>query len=203
MPQVQARDYGRYVIKGGIINNRAVARAFVRNASRIKGSVIECDGDNVEAAIEQVVTELERMAVDAAGARRFDQSGGIAVPTQSEFETALRCISIPDRVLDLLHVQAIGPGWLPTLGHISKLCGLEELPEMERAYDRLAGAIAAELGLQLANGSRVRLLLDLPQGQSMSLDNAVSLHPELSAALIALLGPSSLLLERGQTVGNL
>jgi hypothetical protein len=203
MPQVQARDHGRYVIKGGFINNKAVARAFVRNASRIKGSVIECTGDSVEAAIERVATELDRMAVDAASFRRMDQASGIAVPTQSEFETALRGMSISERVLNLLHVQAIAPGWLPTLRHIAKVCGFEELSEVERAYDRIAGAIAADLGLRLATGSRVRLLLDLPQGQPLTFDIAVPLHPELRSALIALLGTASPLLDWGQLVGNL
>ncbi|MDZ4311009.1 MAG: hypothetical protein U1A24_10705 [Cypionkella sp.] len=203
MPQVQAWDHGRYVIKGGYINNRALARAFVRQPRHIKGSILECSGDTVEAAMAKVAAELDRIAEEAVVGRRTDLGSGLRIPAQGEFETALRCVAIPAAVLDLLHVHAIAPSWLPALEDIARFGGMTDVATLIGAYERVSTAIAAELDLAVPPGLRLHLVLSLPDTTQPSSDATADLQPELRLALTSLLGTTSSLLDKGQMLGNL
>lgn len=176
MPQVQAWDHGRYVIKGGYINNRALARTFVRKSRHIKGSILECSGDTVDAAVAKVVAELDRIAEAAVVGRRTDLGSGLRIPVQGEFETALRCVAIPAAVLDLLHVHAIGPSCLPALEDIARFGGMPDVATLIGAYERVSTGITAELDLGVPPGLRLHLILSLSDGTLPSSDATADLQ---------------------------
>lgn len=106
-PEIVEREYGRYMIKAGLLQNTIVARAFPKPPSKFRHLVAEASGETADHAIERLIETLGALRSERRSLRRDDPSLASGVPTSDEYADALRSLSPGPKLLRILHDHAL------------------------------------------------------------------------------------------------
>ena len=135
--QVTEIEEGRYVIKAGQLGGKWVARAFPKPPAKSPGMVAEGSGTTEEAALAELREALQPPE------RRAHAESGFDVPTEGEYEQALRQVKFtkPQTTMLIAHANAGEDGL--TAAEIAKAGGYTRQSTANSMYVR-AGKLIGE-----------------------------------------------------------
>jgi len=180
-------QHGAYTLKAGLLQGKAVARAFVTGGAH--GVVAEAQGANVEEALERLKAELDNRSADERAHRRHDAALGFDVPSEAEYARALAVVKPHDGHWKLLRAHA--------------LAGETGLTTHQLAFDagyHSDGAATLQMGVigrQLAGAMDLTLPTRPPRPDAEPAIGVMAtilktgdaavwvMHPELRAAVLA------------------
>ncbi len=186
--EIVEQDYGRYMIKAGLLQNTIVARAFPKPPSKFRHLVAEASGETIEEAIEHLIGKLEQLRTERRSLRRSDPDLASGVPTAEEYADALRSLSPGPKLLGILHDHARFGRRGVQLEELAKVGDFSFAQDVLNAYEKLGRDI---LGIvepdEILKAGLPVVMPSLENGGSQA--NALrSLQPELQEAVLRLLG---------------
>lgn len=187
-PQIVEREYGRYLIKAGLLQNTVVARAFPKPPSKFRHLVAEETGENVEDAVARLIAKLEALRSERRSLRRTDPAIASGVPTTEEYADALRSLSPGPKVLGVLHDHALARRLGMQLAELVKSAEFTSEKDLLSAYEKLGAEIARVIEPDENLDNCLPIILAMADDKGQIPEGAVSLQPELQDALLRLLG---------------
>lgn len=187
-PQILEREYGRYLIKAGILNNAVVARAFPKPPSKFRHLIAEASGDTPEDAIERLIAELEKLRSDRRSLRRVDPALAMGVPTPDEYADALRSLSPSPRLLGILHDHALSRRRGRYLADLARENEYSSVQDVLTAYEKLGTDILKVIEPDDVVKSGLSIIMPFEAGADPTVNNVGTLQPELQDAVLDLLG---------------
>ncbi|MGP6089150.1 hypothetical protein [Antarctobacter jejuensis] len=139
-------DYGKYTLKAGIVEGKAVARAFLRDARR-PGVIVEVDGSDPEAALKRLKVTVDDLTANRRAKRRESLDADFLVPTVEEFQEALvvaKLSSVQEAML-VAHAKAGERGL--TAGEIADIGGYANFETANAIYGKAGRIIAEAIGV--------------------------------------------------------
>ncbi len=147
---VTVLTHGRHTIRAGKLNERFVARAFLPGA---KGSVLECGGTNLDAAIAALKSALDDKDRLRRKARRPLPEHQAEVPTPDEFLEALSVMKITDELRTMLKAHRSAGARGLTAGELAQAGGYQGYETANLHYGKLARAVAEYLSVPVPRSS--------------------------------------------------
>lgn len=183
MKNVTITPHGKFVVKAGHVSNQAVARLFAATPMTFRGPILEATGGSADDATAHVIDEFDSMAAIARSSRRLDSVTGAEVPTQFEFETALRLIDVGERAMGVLRKLPQAVAGQLNLADFARVANVNSAQELIDCLERLCSAICAEQECLIPTGMRHYIILRIPSGEFPRDNVLVELQPEFRDAL--------------------
>ncbi len=192
-PQIQVGEYGRYLIKSGLLAGRFVARAFPKPPTTARGLIAEASGPTEDAAIIALHDMIDARENHRAEIRRTDSLTGKAVPSVEEFVEAIGqvTLTLPQRVMLAALSQAGAEGM--TEAHMAHAGSYKSEASAKRSLASAGQSMAAYLASGTISSGKITgsdgiLFLgfrDAPRGDEGT--ERWILHPEMRDAVEAAL----------------
>ena len=142
-------EFGRYLIKAGILSGNSVARAFPKPPAKTQAMIADAVGETPALAIEALIEILEERDRKRSGQRRLEGNSGTFVPSEREYSEALRQIRLtPMQVTFLKALTVAGKGGL-TIGQLSQASGYKSREASIKVFKKIGLLIAEYLELEL------------------------------------------------------
>lgn len=187
-PEIVEQDYGRYMIKAGLLQNTIVARAFPKPPSRFRHLVAEASGETTEEAIEHLIGKLEQLRSERRSLRRSDPDLPSGVPTAEEYADALRSLSPGPKLLGILHDHARFGRRGVRLEELAKAGDYFSVQELLNAYEKLGRDILDIIEPDETLKTGLPVVMPGAEGGGSHANALRSLQPELQEAVLPLLG---------------
>jgi hypothetical protein len=187
-PEIVEQDYGRYMIKAGLLQNTIVARAFPKPPSRFRHLVAEASGETIEEAIERLIGKLEQLRSERRSLRRSDPDLASGVPTAEEYADALRSLSPGPKLLGVLHDHARFGRRGVQLEELARVGDFSSAQDLLNAYEKLGRDIFDIIEPDEMLKTGIPVVMPGAEGGGSHATALRSLQPELQEAVLRLLG---------------
>ena len=187
-PRIVEKEYGRYLIKAGILQDVYVARAFPKPPCKFRHLVAETTGKSVEDVIDQLIDKLEVLRAERRANRRLDPALTAGVPTGEEYADALRSLSPAGKLLGVLHDHALSRRRGLPLTDLARSGDFRSVDDLLSAYERLGTQISAEIEPDEVLKTGLPVILLMPEVNELFPEDIIALQPELQDAVLYLLG---------------
>ncbi|WP_319545750.1 hypothetical protein [Ruegeria conchae] len=144
-------EFGKYLIKAGILSGNSVARAFPRPPAKTQAMIADAVGETPEMAIEALKEILEERDKKRNDQRRLEENTGTLVPSEREYIEALRQVRFTPAQVTMLRALSIAGKEGLTIGQLSQAAGYKSREASIKVFKK-AGLLIAEY-----------LELDIPQ----------------------------------------
>lgn len=148
-PKIVEEEYGRYIIKAGVVAGKVTARAFRRPPSAHKGIVAEASGETVDEAIAKVKVKLDEQKAEQQDSRRQCDKNLVFVPSVAEYRDALRMLSLSDKHVAMLRAHAAAGGRGLASHKIAAAAGYATSNAANSQYGSLGRQFAEHLDINL------------------------------------------------------
>ena len=156
-------EFGRYLIKAGILSGNSVARAFPKPPAKTQAMIADAIGETPAIAIEALKEILEERDKKRCDQRRLEGNSGTLVPSEREYTEALRQVRFTPAQITMLRALSIAGKKGLTVGQLSQAAGYKSRETSIKAFKK-AGLLIAEY-----------LDLDLPETVSEQNDSAAQI----------------------------
>ncbi|WP_157054203.1 hypothetical protein [Ruegeria sp. 6PALISEP08] len=156
-------EFGKYLIKAGILSGNSVARAFPKPPAKTQAMIADAVGETPAIAIEALKEILEERDRERSTQRRLEGSSGTLVPSEREYTEALRQIRFTPAQVTMLRALSIAGKEGLTIGHLSQAAGYTSREASIKVFKKI-GLLIAEY-----------LELDLPEAGSAQADGAAQI----------------------------
>lgn len=187
-PRIVEQEYGRYLIKAGVLHDTFLARAFPKPPSKFRHLVAEATGASIDQAIDRLKSELDALGENRRSKRRIDAALPSGVPTSEEYADALRSVSPAEKILHVLHDHALSRRRGLRLSELVKSSEFGSQQDLLQAYAKLGQRIAFEIEPDEKPRSGLPFVVVLSDENECLTDNIAILQPELQDAVLHLLG---------------
>lgn len=187
-PEIVEREYGRYMIKAGLLQNTIVARAFPKPPSKFRHLVAEAFGKTADDAIEQLIKTLEALRSERRSLRRDDPFLASGVPTSDEYADALRSLSPGPKLLRVLHDHALSRRRGLRMADLATAGEFATVQDLLSAYQRLGTDILRVVEPDEGPDVGLQIVMCGINGDGSLPNDIGALQPELQDAVLRLLG---------------
>ncbi len=142
-------EFGKYLIKAGILSGNSVARAFPKPPAKTQAMIADAVGETPALAIEALKEILEERDRTRSGQRRFEGNSGTLVPSEREYVEALRQIRLTPAQVTILKALTIAGKEGLTIGHLSQAAGYKSREASIKVFKKVGLLIAEYLELEL------------------------------------------------------
>ena len=183
------QTHGRYALKAGKLGGQFVARAFLAGAKTGAGMVAEAQGATADAALADLITQLDQRDSDLRGARRHMAEVPVDIPSPAEFTQALAAVAVTPGQRAMLKAHAIAGDKGLSANELADAAGYAQHESANLHYGKLGKMIAVYLGIDLPpsatrKGDTVATyMLATGIGTVADRDFRWIIHPELAAAV--------------------
>ncbi|NOE34449.1 MULTISPECIES: hypothetical protein [unclassified Ruegeria] len=149
-------QFGKYLIKAGILSGNSVARAFPKPPAKTQAMIADAVGETPELAIEALKGILEERDRKRSGQRRLEGNSGTLVPSAREYAEALRQIRLTPAQVTMLKALTIAGKDGLTIGHLSQAAGYKSREASIKVFKKIGLLIAEYLELDLPEAGSVQ-----------------------------------------------
>ncbi len=142
-------QFGKYLIKAGILSGNSVARAFPKPPAKTQAMIADAVGETPALAIETLKEILEERDRKRSGQRRLEGNSGTFVPSEREYAEALRQIRLTPAQVTMLKALTIAGKEGLTIGHLSQAAGYKSREASIKVFKKIGLLIAEYLELEL------------------------------------------------------
>ncbi|WP_170335036.1 hypothetical protein [Ruegeria arenilitoris] len=142
-------EFGKYLIKAGILSGNSVARAFPKPPAKTQAMIADAVGETPALAIEALKEILEERDRKRSGQRRLEGNSGTLIPSEREYAEALRQIRFSPAQLTMLKALTIAGKEGLTIGHLSQAAGYKSREASIKVFKKIGLLIAEYLELEL------------------------------------------------------
>ncbi|WP_170397750.1 hypothetical protein [Ruegeria arenilitoris] len=142
-------EFGKYLIKAGILSGNSVARAFPKPPAKTQTMIADAVGETPAMAIEALKEILEERDRKRSTQRRLEGSSGTHVPSEREYTEALRQIRFTPAQVAMLRALSIAGKEGLTVGQLSQAAGHKSRGASLKAFKKVGLLIAEYLDLDL------------------------------------------------------
>ncbi|TMV10314.1 hypothetical protein FGK63_04420 [Ruegeria sediminis] len=142
-------EFGKYLIKAGILSGNSVARAFPKPPAKTQGLIAESVGETPAIAIEALKETLEERDRKRSGQRRMEGNSGTFVPGEREYIEALQQVRFTPAQVAMLRAFSIAGKEGLTIGQLSQAAGYKSREASIKVFKKVGLMIAEYLELDL------------------------------------------------------
>ena len=142
-------EFGKYLIKAGILSGNCVARAFPKPPAKTQAMIADAVGDTPALAIEALKDFLEERDKKRSDQRRLEGNSGTLVPSEREYAEALRQIRLTPAQVTMLKALTIAGKEGLTVGHLSQAAGYKSREASIKVFKKIGLLVAEYLELEL------------------------------------------------------
>ncbi len=142
-------EFGKYLIKAGILSGNSVARAFPKPPAKTQTMIADAVGETPALAIEALKEILGERDRKRSGQRRLEGNSGTLVPSEREYAEALRQIRLTPAQVTMLKALTIAGKDGLTIGHLSQAAGYKSREASIKVFKKIGLLIAEYLELEL------------------------------------------------------
>ncbi len=142
-------EFGRYLIKAGILSGNSVARAFPKPPAKTQAIIADTVGETPEMAIEALKEVLKERDRKRNGMRRLEANSGTLVPSDKEYANALRQVRLTPAQVAMLKALSIAGKQGLTVGRLSHATGYKSRETSINLFKKIGLLIAEYLELDL------------------------------------------------------
>ncbi|WP_298852165.1 hypothetical protein [uncultured Ruegeria sp.] len=149
MSGVIEEEFGKYLIKAGILSGNSVARAFPKPPAKTQAMIADAVGETPAMAIEALKEILEERDRKRGGQRRLEGNSGTLVPSEREYTEALRQVRFSPAQATMLRALSISGTEGLTIDQLSQAAGYKSRETSIKVFRKVGLLIAEYLELEL------------------------------------------------------
>lgn len=142
-------EFGKYLIKAGILSGNSVARAFPKPPAKTQGLIADAVGETPSLAIEALKEILEERDWKRSARRRLEANSGNFIPSEGEYVEALRQIGLSTALVTMLKALTIAGKEGLSIGQLTKAAGYKSREASVKVFKKIGLLIAEYLELEL------------------------------------------------------
>ncbi|WP_147235149.1 hypothetical protein [Ruegeria sp. A3M17] len=142
-------EYGKYLIKAGILSGNSVARAFPKPPAKTQAMIADAVGETPASAIDALKEVLEARDRNRSDQRRLEGNSGTLVPGEREYIEALRQIRFTPAQITILKALSIAGKEGLTVGQLSHAAGYTSREASIKVFKKIGLMVAEYLELDL------------------------------------------------------